>query len=250
MVHDALARPIDRVVVAGVALAAGGVATIAPWEVAGVGGFVLALAWRARRADAATALVAVTLVVAALLSNVGVAASRFCGAVPAAGFDQPPNRAHAGQYVNAVYGYSVNIPAAFSGYSASGAPERGFGILLSSSPRAFLRVDAAYDSFFDITAPGVHRSDLNAMRQHDSVIEDHAQDIVLAYKPGSRFLTRVRCGDDAHIFIHDDVIVMVNREIYRLDLQSVPERYAADVKALNAMLRSWRWQAIGQSYVK
>jgi len=67
VVHDALARPIDRVVVAGVALAAGGVATIAPWEVAGVGGFVLALAWRARRADAATALVAVTLVAIGLL---------------------------------------------------------------------------------------------------------------------------------------------------------------------------------------
>jgi hypothetical protein len=43
---------------------------------------------------------------------------------------------------------------------------------------------------------------------------------------------------------------MRNREIYRLNLQSVPERYAADAKVLNAMLRSWRWRTTGQSYVK
>ena len=63
-------------------------------------------------------------------------------------------------------------------------------------------------------------------------------------------MTRVQCAGDPRIYIHDDVIIMRNREIYRLNLQSVPERYATDVKVLNAMLRSWRWQAIRKSYVK
>jgi hypothetical protein len=60
----------------------------------------------------------------------------------------------------------------------------------------------------------------------------------------------VQCAGDPRIFIHDDVIVVRNREIYRVNLQSVPERYASDVKLLNLMLRSWRWQPPGKPYVK
>jgi competence protein ComEC len=50
---------LDAVVVAAVALAAGGVATVAPWEVAGALAALLAIAWRARRADGVTLAVAV-----------------------------------------------------------------------------------------------------------------------------------------------------------------------------------------------
>jgi hypothetical protein len=183
-------------------------------------------------------------VLASLLSNFCIADDSFCGAVPVAGFDQPPNVPYTGHYINAVYGYSVNIPAPFSGYSASTGPQRGFGIVLAWKPRAFLRVDAAYDAFFDITPQGVHRSDLIAMRQHATVLDDRAATLTLARKEGSRFVTRVRCGDDPHVFVHDNVIVMVNREIYRLALQTVPERYDADSAVLNAMLRSWGWEPI------
>lgn len=47
--------PVDRVILAGVGLAAGGLATVAPWEVATGAVLVLALAFRARRANAAAA---------------------------------------------------------------------------------------------------------------------------------------------------------------------------------------------------
>jgi hypothetical protein len=43
--------------------------------------------------------------------------------------------------------------------------------------------------------------------------------------------------------VHEEVIVLRNREIYRVDLQSSPERYAADLGRLNALLSSWRWEA-------
>ena len=186
------------------------------------------------------------------LGAAGAAHARdeFCGTAPPAGFDQPPNRAHTGRYLNPVYGYSVAIPPALSAYSQSGGPERGFGIVLSWTPRAYLSVDAAYDVYYDITAAGVHRRDINAIRLHDLLVSDQASSYSLDHAAGGRYVTRVQCAGDARVYVHDDVIVMRNREIYRLDLQSVPERYAADVKALNAMLRSWRWQAIGQSYVK
>jgi hypothetical protein len=177
-----------------------------------------------------------------LMSNSALAAGGdSCGKFPAAGFDQPPNRLRSGHYVNAEYGYALVIPPKLNGYVNAQGPERGFGIVLSWTPRAFLRVDAAYDAFFDITPQGVHRSDLTTIRLHDTVVEDQSASFTLAQKEGGRYLTRVRCGSDPQIFIHDQVIVMVNREIYRLDLQTVPERYDDDVRVINAMLQSWQW---------
>jgi hypothetical protein len=176
-----------------------------------------------------------------LLSNAAAARGEYCGKFPEAGFDRPPNHERTARYDNSVYGYSVDIPSGLSGYVSATGAERGFGIVLSWTPRSFLRVDAAYDAFFDITAPGVHRSDLAGIRLRDWLLDDQAASFTLAQKQGGRYVTRLRCGSDPQIFIHDEVIVMVNREIYRLDLQTVPERYDADVKVLNAMLQSWRW---------
>jgi hypothetical protein len=178
-----------------------------------------------------------------LLSNPVLAArGDACGKLPAPGFDAPPNLVRTGRYVNVQYGYSVLIPPQLRAYVSAQGPERGFGIVLSWSPRAFLRVDASYDAFFDITAQGVHRSDLSTIRLHDTVVHDQSSIVKLAQHEGGRYVTKVRCGSDPQVFIHDQVVVLLNREIYRLDLQSVPERYDDDVRVINAMLRSWRWQ--------
>ena len=67
LVRDVPSRPIDLAVVAGAAVAAGGVATVAPWQVVGVASCVLGLAWAARRADAATAAVVVVFLAVGLL---------------------------------------------------------------------------------------------------------------------------------------------------------------------------------------
>lgn len=171
-----------------------------------------------------------------------LARAEFCGTLPPSGFDQPPAVAHTGRYSNPVYGYSVRIPAPLRAYTRTSGPERGFGIVLSWTPRGYLSIDAAYDAYYDISADGVHRRDINAMRLHDQVLGDQPSGYVLAHSAGGRYVTRVQCAPDPQIYIHDDVIVVRNREIYRLNLQSVPERYAADVRVLNAMLRSWRWQ--------
>ena len=67
---------------------------------------------------------------------------------------------------------------------------------------------------------------------------------LLAHTAGERFQSQVQCNADPQTYIHEDVLVVRNREIYRLHLQTVPERYAADVKLLDAMVRSWRWRAM------
>jgi hypothetical protein len=169
------------------------------------------------------------------------ARGEFCGGLPPAGFDQPPNHPRIGDYVNAPYGYALTIPPGRTAYARAQGPERGFGIVLSWTPRAFLRVDAAYDVFYDITAAIVHLRDLNAIRLHDVVLTDHIAAAALAHEPGGRYVTRVQCAGDPMVYIHDDVIVMRRREIYRVDLQTVPERYSQDVKLLEGIVRSWRW---------
>ena len=66
-VREIPSQPVDRAVVVGAALAAGGVATVAPWQVAGVSLCVLVLARAARRADAATAVMVVVFLAVGLL---------------------------------------------------------------------------------------------------------------------------------------------------------------------------------------
>jgi hypothetical protein len=184
-------------------------------------------------------------VVLALFAAVTQAQSRadYCGGDPA-GFDQTAQISSAGRYVNQTYGYSLSIPKGITATTRSSGPQRGFNIDLSVSPRAVLRVDAYYDAFYDITAAGVHRRDLNSIRLHDAVLSDEAMDTALAHSPGGRYLMRVQCRGAAAVIVHEEIIALRNREIYRLDLQSTPERYAQDVRYLNALLKSWRWDAI------
>ena len=168
----------------------------------------------------------------------------FCGSGWPRGFEAQPDRARSGRYVNSTYGYSVDVPAKLSAYISAVGPDRGFVVALSQAPRAYLRVDAGYDAFYDIDAAGVHRRDLNTVRLHDAVLGDQAAEAALASVAGGRYVMNVQCHGESGVGIHDAVIVVRNREIYRLDLQSAPDRYDEDRRQLEAMIRSWRWETI------
>jgi len=186
------------------------------------------------------------LALSSLGSVAAIAQSReeFCGDAIPRGFEPAPQRMRSGRYVNAAYGYSVDIPAGFGGVVSAIGPERGVLIVLSQRPRAFLRVDAGYDAFYDITPAGVHRRDLNTIRLHDAVIADEAAEASLSHQGGGRFLTRLQCRNGGDVVVHEAIIVVRSREIYRLDLQSTPDRLAQDQRQIEAMMRSWRWETI------
>jgi hypothetical protein len=168
----------------------------------------------------------------------------FCGPAVPQGFDPAPERMRSGRYVNAAYGYSLAVPAEVDGIVSAVGPERGLLLALSRAPRAYLRADAGYDAFYDITPAGVHRRDLNTIRLHDAVIADEAADVSLSHQAGQRFLTRLQCRGEGDIFVHEAVIVVRSREIYRLDLQTTADRLGQDRRQLEALIRSWRWEAI------
>jgi hypothetical protein len=168
----------------------------------------------------------------------------YCGKDPTANFDRPVSTAQLGRYTNPTYGYSLTIPKGLTALTEASGPQRGFVVILSMTPRAVLRVDAYYDAFYDITAAGVHRRDLNAIRLHDALLSDQGVRTALAHNPGGRYLMHLQCRGDPAVLIHEEIIALRNREVYRLDLHSTPDRYANDVRSLNAMLKSWRWEAV------
>jgi hypothetical protein len=155
-----------------------------------------------------------------------------------------PDRARSGRYVNSTYGYSVLIPMGLQGFTRGSAPERGLFIALSAQPRSYLSLDASYDVFYDITADGVHQRDLNTIRLHDAVSADESRDVRLAGQAGRRFVIRFECRGASEPRVHEEVIAVRNREIYRLDLQTTPDRFERDDRRLLALLRSWRWEAL------
>src|SRR5208283_5072013 len=178
-----------------------------------------------------------------LLLSTGAATGQtrqeFCALAPPAGFDQAPNQPRTGRYVNATYGYALRIPTPLVAYTNANGPERGFGILLSWTPRAYLRVDASYDVFYDLTAAGVHRSDLNAIRVHGTLVADETAAGALDGERGGHYRTQLRCSGDPKLYLIEDILVVRRREVYRLQLQTSAERFEHDHRLLEHMARSW-----------
>lgn len=150
-------------------------------------------------------------------------------------------RIYTGRYSNPAYGYAVTIPPGLSGYVSAAAAPRGFFILLSATPRALLRVDAAYDALYDITAAGVHTRNLMDVRLFDRLLADHSEPYSLAAVAAGRYRMQVLCRGKPSPYLFDEIIAVRNREIYRLDLQTEPQRAAQDETLLEAMARSWSW---------
>lgn len=171
----------------------------------------------------------------------------YCGADLPRALTQSVDQARSGRYVNQTYGYSVGIPSGMQAFVLPGGPARGFWVLLSTGPLAFVRVDASYDVFYDITPTAVHQRDLNAIRLHDVVLADSSLDAALSNEPARRSRMQLRCAVGGTLRAHEEVIALRRREIYRLDLQTTPERLAADSRVLDALVRSWRWEPVSGS---
>ena len=214
----------DRLVVAGLALAAT-VATVlvAIYDFRGPSGVVAHVSDPARSGRGAWLL------------------NPYCRNVPRPDFGQPPNVPLTGEFDDTPYGYAVTIPSGLTAYAGAEHPPQGFGIVLSWDPRAYLRVDAAYDVFYDITAEAVHRRDAGAVRLHDKLLADQTKPDMLGGELAERSRMQFQCPDDQQTYLHDDLIVMRNRVIYRLELQTVPSRYEQDAAILGAIQHSWRW---------
>ena len=197
---------------------------------------------------AATA--AVSLLLMQLPWSAAVAAGDYCdrvlGVIPGAAVAAAVLTRHAGRYINHRYGYSVRLPHSYSATAvAADGLQRGFDLWLSAQPAAVLTVDALYDVHYDVAAAAVQKRDLDAMRlQVQRVLRVDSTQAALAGVAGRRYVAYVQCGPAAQSYVHDDTVVIRDREIYRVHLQTTAERYGTDVKVANDLLRSWRWETL------
>jgi hypothetical protein len=152
-------------------------------------------------------------------------------------------QAHTGRFSNPVYGYAVTIPTGLTGYAPAAGAIRGITIPLSG--KAWLRVDAAYDALYDITAAGVHTRDSVDVRLFDRLLSDQTESYNLAGVEGGRYRMQVVCRGNADPLVFEAIIAIRNREIYRLDLQTQMSRLSEDEGILDAMARSWSWTPPG-----
>lgn len=150
----------------------------------------------------------------------------------------PPRR---GRYANPTYGYAVTIPDALTGYAPAAAAARGIVVTLSGKPPALLHVDAAYDALYDITAAGVHTRDGVDAQLFDHLISNESQPFSLAGVQGGRYRMQILCRGESNPYVFESIIVIRNREIYRLDLRTRPDRLHQDEASLDAMTGSWSW---------
>ena len=144
-------------------------------------------------------------------------------------------------YTNALYGFALTIPTGVSAYEDASEPGRSLVIPLAAQPRALVRVDAAYDSLYDISAAGVHTRDSVYVRLFDRLISDHAEPYSLAGVQGGSYRMQVVCMADPTRYVFESIIVVRNREIYRLVLQTELSRQSQDESVLDRMAGSWAW---------
>lgn len=205
-----------------------------------------------RLVAAAAALLVTAVVVVAIVFGTGdrqpTAASKsatgaqsYCRLFAADTAVSAGTRLRRGRYANPVYGYAVTIPYGRAGYAPAAAPARGLVIPLADKPHALLRVDAAYDALYDITAAGVHTRDSVDIRLFDRLLADEAQPFALAGIQGERYRMQVLCRGDTSPTVFESIVVVRNREIYRLDLQTQMARLREDEPLLEAMAASWSW---------
>ncbi|HTT04088.1 MAG TPA: hypothetical protein VMF64_02280 [Steroidobacteraceae bacterium] len=146
-----------------------------------------------------------------------------------------------GRYINRLYDYALTIPQHYVGYAPASAPARDLVIPLAAQPSALLRVDAAYDVLYDITAAGVHTRDRVDVALFDRLLSDRVEPFSLAGVAGGRYRMQVLCRADREPIVLESIIVVRNREIYRLDLKTRTDRLREDEALLEAMAASWSW---------
>lgn len=204
-----------------------------------------------RLVAAAAALLVTVAIVGAIVTEVGNkprplsarpgSRDSYCAVFAAATALPPAAPALTGRYANPPYGYALTIPAGLRGFAPAEGSARDIVIPLSARPRALLRVDASYDQFYDITAAGVHTRDSVDVRLFDQLLSDEAQPFALGGVDGSRYRMGVLCRGDPTAYVFEDIVVVRNREIYRLVLQTEPSRLPMDEAFLDALARGWSW---------
>lgn len=165
-----------------------------------------------------------------------------CGNFPAKGFDGPEMDKFTETYSNFVYGYSVKIPKGLVAYNAPApAPQHGYGIVLSWEPRAYIYVDASYNSSDANNAKEIEDTHLKWLQEESAeIISIEKTRSRLGPLSARRYVAKRTCKKLKGIFIEDMTMVLHEGIVYSAGLLTTQDRYLRDKAVLEEMLKTWR----------
>ncbi len=176
----------------------------------------------------------------------GLATRSICCDFPPKGLLEQPRAEFRGGYVNAVYRYSVNIPAELTGYSAPApAPQHGFGLILGNHDNAYIDVDAERNSLELLTPFDAALNFLSILQREHKNIETvnitrstldriEAFDVVVIYMcPGESG----RYSQSAVVTLSPD-----RENVYSITLYSAAPGNDGARALFHKILKSWRYR--------
>lgn len=166
----------------------------------------------------------------------------FCGDFPGPAFESGKLPKYTGTYSNPYYGFSVKIPKGLVGHNTPPpAPDRGFGVLLSSSPRSYIHF---------LARDGGSEPPEAIEQEHLEWLKEGAKEILsvkhIKTKLGSlnarRHIATYTCHNNPEVFIEDELIaVSADRHIaYEVGLLTCKSRYKKDKIIFEQVLKTWR----------
>lgn len=170
-----------------------------------------------------------------------------CGRFPPRGFDDADAPRIEASYANEQYGYAVRLPAGLVGYGVpSPAPNHGFGIVLSWTPRAYLYVDGTYEVADDDTLAKQETTQREYMRQDaHRVLSTQSAKVQLGPLPALRLIARYECKGLRGLYITDEVVALSDdlSVVYKVALLTTVKRYRKDKTVFEKIFRSFELPA-------
>lgn len=166
-----------------------------------------------------------------------------CGRFPSPDFEDVDSPRIEASYGNAQYGYAVRVPAGLVGYRAAPpAPNHGFGMVLSWTPRAYLYVDGSYEVLEDDT-PAKQAARHRKFTRGDAlrVLSTQSKKTQLGPLPAVRLIDRYECKGLRGLYITDEVVALSDDRsvVYTVALLTTVKRYRKDKSVLDEIVRSF-----------
>jgi len=170
-----------------------------------------------------------------------------CGRFPPRGFDGADSPRIEASYGNAQYGYAVRLPVGLVGYGAPPpAPNHGFGIVLSWTPRAYLYVDGSYEVADDDTLDKQETLQREFTRKDaHRVLSTQSTKAQLGPLPALRLIARYECKGLRGLYITDEVVALSDdlSVVYKVSLLTTVKRYRKDKAVFEEIVRSFELPA-------
>lgn len=165
---------------------------------------------------------------------------------------KPKYPSHKGRYINRVYGYSVQVPEGYTGYSSPPpAPDHGLIIIpsgegiLPDAAATYISTDGSYNAAFHTSADEIVDERIGWRKEKAKDLTIIKRDSIQLGKLPAEYISMRFKDDHGRVFIEDLTVAL--REIegevgifYTIGLSTTEDRYNQDKTIYDQVLESWK----------